>query len=207
VPNTRNPRRPWTPEQLDAFKASLFKFGDLGGVIRNRTTNQLIGGHKRVDAFRDGTVVRILADPQPIDRQGTVAHGYVEVDGVRFGYREVEWSLEDEMAANLAANRWAAEWDWQLVAEALQTINSDELRALTGFRDDELKNLMGADWTNPEKGTLMGDGPEADAHVVTLTAAQWVLLTDAKARLDPTGAISDAGAIEVLCRRLLSTEV
>jgi len=54
-----------------------------------------------------------------------------------------------------------------------------------------------------EKGTLMGDAPDADAHVVTLTAAQWVLLTDAKAKLDPTGAMSDAGAVELLCRRLL----
>ena len=166
----------------------------------------MIGGHKRVDAFRAATAVRILADPQPMDRQGTVAHGYVEVDGVRFGYREVEWSLEDEMAANLAANRWAAEWDWQLVAEALQTINSDELRALTGFRDDELKNLMAADWSTPTKGDLMGAEDHTDAHAVHLSATQYDLLTNAKARLDPTGAISDAGAIEVLCRRLLATE-
>jgi hypothetical protein len=205
LPNKQNPRKPWSPAQLEAFKASLLKFGDLGGIIRNRTTNQLIGGHKRIDAFRGGTEVAIEAVAQPIDRQGTVAHGYVLVDGARFGYREVEWSIEVETAANLAANRWAAEWDWQLVAEALQVIDSDELRTLTGFRDDELKNLMAADWTKAEAGSLLGDAE--GNHAIQLTAAQYDLLTEAKARLDPTAAISDAGAIEALCRRLLATHV
>src|SRR5262245_21668231 len=114
VPNTKNPRKPWAPEQLDAFRKSLTKFGDLGGIVRNLTTNQLIGGHKRIEAFQAGTDVKIVATPQPADPQGTVAHGYVVVDGARFAYREVQWSIEDETAANLAANRWAAEWEWQL---------------------------------------------------------------------------------------------
>jgi hypothetical protein len=101
-------------------------------------------------------------------------------------------SRSKRAACARAANRWAAEWDWQLVAEALQTINSDELRALTGFRDDELKNLMAADWSTPTKGDLMGAQDTADAHAVHLSATQYDLLTNAKARLDPTGAISDA---------------
>ncbi len=56
VPNARNPRKPWTVpiDQLVAFRASLIKFGDLGGIVRNLETNQLIGGHKRVEAFSDG---------------------------------------------------------------------------------------------------------------------------------------------------------
>ncbi len=204
-PNTKNPRKPWAPEQLEAFRKSLAKFGDLGGIVRNLTTNQLIGGHKRIEAFQAGSDVKIVATPQPADAQGTVAHGYVLVDGARFAYREVQWSIEDETAANLAANRWAAEWEWQLVAEALQTITSDELRALTGFADHELANLLAADWTKPDKGALMGAEQEGHDHAVHLSATQYALLVDAKARLDPTGPISDAGAVEVLCRRLLQT--
>jgi hypothetical protein len=127
----------------------------------------------------------------------------VIVDGARFGYREVRWSIEDETAANLAANRWAAAWDWQLVAEALQTIGDDELRTLTGFEDHELANLMAADWTKPAAGTLLGEADTDAEHAVHLTAAQYDLLTAAKAALDPTGGVSDAGAVEQLCRRLL----
>ncbi|PYR48022.1 MAG: hypothetical protein DMF89_17335 [Acidobacteria bacterium] len=204
VPNPKNPRKAWSAEQLEAFRQSLAKFGDLGGIVRNLTTNQLIGGHKRIEAFHQATDVKVVTTPQPPDAQGTVAHGYVLVDGHRFAYREVQWSLEDETAANLAANRWAAEWEWQLVAEALQTINSDELRALTGFADHELANLLAADWTTPAKGELMGDTAEGD-HAVHLSATQYALLVDTKAKLDPTGVISDAGAVEVLCRRILQT--
>ncbi len=40
-----------------------------------------------------------------------------------------------------------------------------------------------------------------------LTAAQYEMLVAAKARLDPTGAISDAGAVEILCRRFLDLPI
>jgi hypothetical protein len=205
VPNAKNPRKPWSNAQLDAFKKSLVRFGDLGGIVRNLTTNQLIGGHRRIEAFRAGHKVEIVTTPQTIDAQGTVAHGYVIVDGARFGYREVRWSADDEMAANLAANRWAAEWDWQLVSDALKSISTDELRSLTGFADHELANLMAADWNKPATGDLMGTADDA-GHSVHLSPSQYELLTDAKARLDPTGAISDANAIEELCRRLLTRD-
>jgi hypothetical protein len=147
--------------------------------------------------------VQIVTTPQDVDAQGTVAHGSVIVDGARFGYREVRWSIEDETAANLAANRWAAAWDWQLVAEALIAIGDDELRTLTGFEDHELKNLMAADWSKPQPGSLLAEADKSADHAVHLTAAQYDLLTAAKAAIDPTGMVSDAGAIELMCRRIL----
>jgi hypothetical protein len=205
-PNTKNPRKPWTNDQLAGFRQSLLKFGDLGGIVRNLTTDQLIGGHKRVEAFRDAAAVQVVAAPQDVDAQGTVAHGYVVVDGNRFAYREVRWSVDDEMAANLAANRWGAEWDWKLVADTLKSIGDAELLALTGFEDHELANLMAADWTKPLRGDLMGGDDETKPHTVQLTAAQYNLLVDAKAKLDPTGAISDAAAVEAMCRDVLDRE-
>lgn len=206
LPNSRNPRKPWAASQVDAFRQSLVKFGDLGGIVRNLESNQLIGGHKRIEAFRQGQKVTIVAQPQAQDPQGTVAHGYVIVDGARFGYREVRWAADLEAAANLAANRWAAEWDWQLVSEALQTINSDEMRVLTGFADHELANLMAADWNKPASGALLGEADATKPHTVQLTASQYDLLTAAKAKLDPTAAISDAGAIELMCRRVIEAD-
>jgi hypothetical protein len=201
--NEKNPRKPWSTVQLAAFKKSLVQFGDLGGIVRNLTTNQLIGGHKRIEAFRSGTDVQLSVVQQAADAQGTVAHGYVIVDGARFGYREVRWTLAQETAANLAANRWAAEWDWQLVADALQTIDGDELRAITGFADHEIANLMAADWSKPAVGDLMG-GQQPGDHAVHLSQTQYDLLINAKARLDPTAAVSDAGAVEMMCRRVLN---
>jgi hypothetical protein len=206
VGNPENPRKPWSADELASFRQSLIKFGDLGGIVRNLTTNQLIGGHKRVDAFRAAAAVKVVAERQPVDKQGTVAHGYVLVDGHRFAYREVEWSKAHEMAANLAANRWGAEWDWQLVSSALKTIGDQELLALTGFADHELRNLMAADWNAPARGDLMGETDDG-GHGIHLSAEQYALLIEAKAKLDPTAAISDAGAIEAMCRRVLQEPV
>jgi hypothetical protein len=204
APNELNPRKPFSPDELKSFRESLTKFGDLGGIVRNRTTGKLIGGHKRIEAFGAAKSVKVEAVPQPKDAQGTVAHGYVIVDGARFSYREVVWSKDTETAANLAANRWGAEWDWRLVSDALKSIGDDELRAMTGFADHELHNLMAADWTKPEKGDLMGG--EADGgHTVKLDAAQYQVLETTKAKIDPTGAIGDAQAIEGLCRGYLKS--
>jgi len=205
APNPKNPRKPFTADELKTFRDSLERFGDLGGIVRNRTTDQLIGGHKRIEAFRAATTVKVVATPQAKDRQGTVALGYVLVDGTRFAYREVEWTRATEIAANLAANRWGAEWDWRLVAESLKAIGDDELRAMTGFADHELANLMAADWDAPKKGDLMGDS-EGGGHAVKLTEEQYTLLSTVKAKLDPTSQIGDAEAIATVCRAWLASK-
>ncbi|MFM7852284.1 MAG: ParB N-terminal domain-containing protein, partial [Flammeovirgaceae bacterium] len=50
-PNPKNPRK-ISEEGLKALKTSLEKFGDLSGVVYNRTTKQLVGGHQRVKIFQ-----------------------------------------------------------------------------------------------------------------------------------------------------------
>lgn len=207
LPNPQNPRLPWKPEQLAPFVASLRTFGDLGGIVRNRTTNHLVGGHKRVEVFRESGAVEIHAHPQMPDAQGTVSVGYVLVDGMRFSYREVEWPEEREAAANLAANRWAAQWDWALVSDTLRSITDTELLTMTGFADHELANLLAADWNPAAVGSL--DGARTEEHTIKLTAAQYALLRSAGERLttdlgleDP---LTDALAIEHLCSRFLGT--
>jgi hypothetical protein len=206
APNPRNPRLPWKPEQQAAFIESLRRFGDLGGIVRNLTTGQLVGGHKRVEVFRSSADVRIVATPQPRDAQGTVAHGSVIVDGTRFSYREVEWSPEVEAAANLAANRWTAGWDWSLVSETLKSITDTELHSLTGFASHELANLLAAEWNPETPGTLTEGGP--DRHAVVLTATQYEQLRECGARLKTELAaeapLADAVIVEHLCARFLA---
>lgn len=208
TPNPLNPRQPWQPDQREAFTQSLRRFGDLGGIVRNLTTGQLVGGHKRVEVFRAAPDVQIVKTDQDADGQGTVAHGYVVVEGTRFAYREVRWSPAVETAANLAANRWGAEWDWQLVAGSLHTIGDTDLLALTGFPADELTNLLAADWSPEAPGTMPTD--EMHAHVVRLTEEAYALVQQAKAHLQGVGsevnkeAWTDSRVIEVACARVVA---
>ena len=89
----------WNPreigsDQANALKCSLTEFGDLSGICYNRKTGNLVTGHQRVDALKklygDGLEVR---------------DGVIETPtGERFTVRVVDWPIERERAANLAAN-------------------------------------------------------------------------------------------------------
>jgi hypothetical protein len=203
TPNPRNPRTPWKEEQLEPFRESLRRFGDLGGIVRNLTTGQLVGGHKRVEVFRTTTAPTIVKTDQAEDGQGTVAIGYVIVDGTRFAYREVRWPAEVEAAANLAANRWGAEWAWQMVSETLQGISDPALLPLTGFPAHELETLLAADWMPATRETLPDDSGQA--HLVRLSDEQHALLQQVKDRLATRfdNAITDPMAIAFLCKEFL----
>jgi hypothetical protein len=210
--NPANPRAAWRPEQLVAFTASLQRFGDLGGIVLNRATGQLVGGHKRIEVFRTATDARVEATPQERDSQGTVAHGYVVVEGTRFSYREVEWDLATETAANLAANRWAADWEWAKVSEALQQIAASDrdLLAITGFETHELDTLLAADWNPAAKGALPGDEGALTLHGVKLTAEQYAIVQRARAAIlagegaETSDTLTDGRVIELVCADFLS---
>ncbi len=147
APNAKNPRKPWkNDEQRDAFQRSLATFGDLSGVVFNKTTKQLVGGHKRVEEFKADadatlTITEQMAKP---DATGTVAYGHVTLsNGVRFAYREVKWDASKETAANLAANKWSAEWDAELLGGMLQDLSENEFdMALTGFELPEIAGFL-----------------------------------------------------------------
>ena len=144
TPNAKNPRLPWKDEkQSEAFAKSLAEFGDLSGVVFNLTTGQLVGGHKRVEAFKAGgdpTITRTHPLESP-DASGTVAYGFAELgSGVRFSYREVRWPKEKEAAALLAANKWGAEWDLTGLEQVCAGMHP-EWQELSGFTKDELDML------------------------------------------------------------------
>lgn len=158
--NPRNPRKEWDEDSKEAFARSLAEFGDLSGVILNTTTGQLVGGHKRVAEFRKDAEAQVIITDRfnPADLAGTVAYGHVLLSsGVRFAYREVEWSEDKEALANLAANRWGAEWDWQGVSDILKGLDVDSLD-LSGFSTAELEPLIHGEWELPGKEEL----PKAD---------------------------------------------
>lgn len=110
--NPDNPRT-ITPEKAKALKRALARFGDLGGIVLNRRTGKLVTGHQRSEALRQGPhqAIHILIEHPAPTQTGTVAEGYVSVDGERYTYREVDWSPATAKAAALAANQHAGSWD------------------------------------------------------------------------------------------------
>lgn len=142
--NKQNPRT-ITPAKAAALKKSLMTFGDLGGLVFNRARNRLVGGHMRIESFKAAKDPKVIIEKtyaKPT-KTGTVAEGFVEIDGERFSYREVDWPDEHfERAANLNANKAAGEWSLPQVATWLEQMKqADFSLELTMFDAGEQKAI------------------------------------------------------------------
>lgn len=141
--NPRNPRR-ITDEKKEMLKTALMQFGDISGIVFNKRTNQLVGGHQRKDALGDG-VIEIVKTYEEPTKTGTVSEGFVVMqDGEKFIYREVDWDEKTEIAANIAANKGAGEWDYGLLTEYLNELDHANVDLnLTMFDQVEIERLLG----------------------------------------------------------------
>lgn len=145
APNPKNPRT-ITDDKLTQLKKALLEFGDLSGVVYNRKTKQLVGGHQRTKLFDKETRVVITYQHLKPTKTGTLAEGYILLKGERFSYREVSWPKHREMAANLAANKGAGTWDLPQLGEWLKELSDFDVGIdldLTMFDEDELKEFDG----------------------------------------------------------------
>lgn len=124
----RNPRKIST-ERFEHLSASLKKLGDLGGIIVNRPTQEIIGGNQRTKTFlqeREKFTIK-LTEGHAVPRQdGTIAYGYVIRDEgtpqeQRFSYREVIWTEEQCEEANIVANKVTGMWDFDILANKFDT--------------------------------------------------------------------------------------
>jgi|GEM_PF-3003118 len=156
-----NPRK-ISPEKLADLGRAMKEFGDLGGIVYNVRTKQLIGGHQRVENFNPD---RAIEKTEHADATGTVAIGYVIEGGIRWAYREVDWPEEREIAANIAANRHGGEWDIPKLKELLVSLDDggSDL-SLSGFDEKALEELMA--WEAPD---LKSDPGEADDEATLKT--------------------------------------
>lgn len=134
--NPKNPRTA-TDEKLVMLKKSLAEFGDLSGIVFNRRTKHLIGGHQRKDVLPKESKITIEKKYPKPTKLGTCAEGFVTVGSERFAYREVHWDEVKEKAANIAANKGAGEWD---IAQL-----SDWMKELEGFGFDLDLTMFNAD--------------------------------------------------------------
>lgn len=162
APNPNNPRI-ITDDKLTMLKKALAEFGDLSGIVYNRKSKQLVGGHQRRKLIDDKTPIVITAKHSKPTKVGTVAEGYIEVKGERFAYREVYWPAAKEKAANIAANKGAGSWDMPQLAEWMKELNSFDVDFdlnLTMFDAKDLEVLDGI--TVREHTRTPGTGKEDD---------------------------------------------
>lgn len=130
--------------QLEVLRGNLSSLGDLGGIIFNRRSGNLVGGHQRVRALKenspdiDVTIEEQLTEP---NTHGTVARGFILHEGEKFAYREVDWDEQTERIANIAANNVHGTWDIPKLEELVKGLSSEidisEL-AQTGFSQEVL---------------------------------------------------------------------
>lgn len=213
--NPENPRT-MTTTQFQALKDSLDKFGDLSGIVKNLTTGQLVGGHQRVERFKrdekKATIQITFTYEQPT-RVGTRAVGYVNVDGELFAYREVEWPLEMEQAANIAANNISGQWDNDALAKMTYEIQqaNEELLNFTGQRQKDIKKLM------QRIGVVEDDPPKEESEetnelAVRVTVEQSELISTAIEHVRIThdipstdGATMNGAALYYMAQHYLAT--
>lgn len=148
--NPRNPRK-ISQKQLELLKNGLDKFGDLSGIVFNKTTGRLISGHQRVKCLPFDLEIKQLKDKP---------YGYVEHKGERFTIRFVEWDEDTEKAANILANKAGGEFDIPLLTEWLLELDSKNFNLdNTGFTLEEFEDICA-----PETKDKKEKGPKSCPH-------------------------------------------
>lgn len=128
-------------------------FGDLSGIVYNVATGHVVGGHQRIKHLPPEAEITIVETFDTPTKQGTVAHGYIELNGEQWAYREVQWGAEEEMIANIGANRHGGFFKTYQVAEILSVLDGQGFPdiSLAGYTDEELEDLIAPDEDDEEK--------------------------------------------------------
>jgi hypothetical protein len=130
--NENNPRI-MSEDSAIALKESMETFGDLSGIVYNRRTNRLVGGHQRTRVITkligEDPEIEMIREYDEPNETGTVALGRVGEYGVRF----VDWDESKEAMANIEANnpRLMGMYDMNLLPTFLDL--SAEFREETGY--------------------------------------------------------------------------
>jgi site-specific DNA-methyltransferase (adenine-specific) len=115
----KNPRQ-ITERQFKDLEKWLEELGDLGGIVHDLNSDEVIGGNQRArvfDILKAESAPIVLTDEfDPPTKQGTVALGYIQWRGEQYGYRQVRWTARQCEQANVVANRAGGGWDWDVLA-------------------------------------------------------------------------------------------
>lgn len=139
-----NPRK-IKDSKLALLEKAMQRFGDLGGFVFNRRSQTIVGGHQRGKIFgRSKVTIEKRFDPPTA--VGTVAEGFIEYNGERWKYREVDWDEATEKAANIAANNSAGEFDLKGLTGLMHDLSKYNFDLnYTMFDVEERVKLLGTD--------------------------------------------------------------
>jgi len=111
-----NPRT-ITTKQFKRLQDTLYRLGDLSGIVHDINSNQIVGGNQRVRALNlldyEPVIERVYDEPT---RTGTIKEGYYEIEGEHYSYRAVVWKPEQCEEANIAANIAGGDWDFNILS-------------------------------------------------------------------------------------------
>lgn len=142
-PAEYNPRN-IGPQEFARLSKSLGDFGDISGLTWNRATGNLVSGHQRLKALQaiHGAAIAIEDD---IDATGLLF--LLTPDGARFPVRVVDWDIDTEKAANIAANSLDAQgqFDDAKLRAMLDDLKSTDMLEMTALAQDSLQALMSQD--------------------------------------------------------------
>ncbi len=165
-PATYNPRK-ISADGLSRLSKALDELGDLAGIVKNIRTGNLVSGHQRIKCMPKDTEIHITDRYDPPKEKGTVAEGYILFAGEKHKYREVDWPLDKEKLANLAANNQGGENDNTklavLIAELQALVDVD--LTLTGINSKEIENLL-AELQGGGKEEYLFDAASETAKIV-----------------------------------------
>jgi len=166
-----NPRS-ITDRALKRLRQSLDELGDLGGVVFDQNSGQIVGGHMRLRSMFGESAgefnvqdadIELIADYDPPTMQGTIAEGFLRWRGGRYSFRKVRWDEATFRRANFVANQPAGDWDWNQIAN---TISITDLTAwgidpsawLAQLNTDAgaVRNMLAAEGYNPDLNPEFG---------------------------------------------------
>ena len=139
----KNPRK-ISASQKSMLKKALTAFGDLSGIVHNIRTDELVGGHQRLTLLPPTAEITLEREYDPPTKTGTVAEGYILVDGEKFVYRRVDVDRQTQSAMNIAANQQGGDFDDGPLTEMVDELFRAGLdMELLGFEAEELAKVMG----------------------------------------------------------------
>jgi len=132
-PAPYNPRK-ISGESMAGLKTSLAQFGDIAGLTWNRATGHMVAGHQRLTSLK-----ALYGDRLEIREEVNGSFWIVSPDGEKFALRVVDWTEEQERAANVAANNphIAGEFDGT-IGELLAQIEADDAELFESLRLGDL---------------------------------------------------------------------
>lgn len=119
IPSPHNPRKPISDkdEEYQLIKNSIERFGYVEPLVVNSVNNHCVAGNNRLTVLKD--------------------IGYDEVECVIIS----ENFESREIALTIALNRISGKWDYALLEDVLNSLDS-ELLEFTGFSPDELDRFL-----------------------------------------------------------------